>query len=286
MLANKTKDKTLQAIQSGDTVRAIQLLKASELNDDQRRSLTLIEADHNELQSAYMKGTVSEDNRRSRRNQINDRLLILLQDPIHGVPPGNRKTYSLMGWGIGVFVFIFLLVYWLAIPVKTCPDFNRSTSNQLLILPFEQVGPQAAKPHLLLRDRIETLVRENHLSTSVGIGLASPGLSINEAPAKALECEANAIVWGKYSVSSDSIRLVLQYHFIDQPEVSGVSELISLQDVTAIHSGQFSQRLEDAIFALCAVIALRDGEFELAKKWLSEVEETETLEKELRQLLN
>ncbi|PHI21806.1 hypothetical protein CEQ90_00530 [Lewinellaceae bacterium SD302] len=286
MLAKKTKDKALRAIQSGDTTEAIQLLKAGEINDDQRRNLTLIEAEYNELQSAILKGIVSEDNRRSRRNQINDHLLTLLQNPRQEGPLRNRKTYSLVGWGIGITVLTFLLIYWLSTPVKTCPDFDTSANNQLLILPFEQVGSQAAKPHLLLRDRIETLVRENNLSTSVGLGLASPDLSANEAPVKALECEANAIVWGKYSASSDSIRLVLQYHFIDQPEAASVSELISLQDVTAIHSGRFSQSLDDAIFALCAVIALREGELELARKWIGEVKETEILGKELRQFLN
>ncbi len=247
----------------------------------------MIEAEFNGLHQQILKGTISREEQQLRTNQINDKLLSLLADT--GTPKLTRQSNKKLFLIVIPSAVILLAASYLVFSgtlYQDCPSFDPELKNKVLLIPFENVGHEPAQPHIVLRDRIEALSIKKQLSTSIELGAAKSGLSINDALQAAEACNANVVIWGKYSNSSDSMRLILQYHFFEQPEWSKMSELIALKDVTGIQAGKMFKGLEDAIMSLCSVIALRQNKPALARKWLNKVAEKESIDRKILEALN
>jgi hypothetical protein len=77
----------------------------------------------------------------------------------------------------------------------------------------------------------------------------------------------------------------MEYYFTKAPEANVLSQLVTLKDVTSLQKGTMLKSLDDAIFSLCGVIALREGNNALAKKWLEKVGKKEQMDMEVLKAL-
>ncbi len=274
----------LQAlIASGQTKKVFNRLRSEKLNAATSQALTVLEASYNDLQQAKIKGTLPYAELQLRKNQINDKLLALLREGLSDAPTtlaGNR----LLKIGIPIAAILLLggLLGWFFLwPSYDCPVFRSSANNKILILPFENVADRPAKPQVSLRNRINQLTEKNNLSTDAQLGQAIADANKNDALAAAKKCSANVVVWGNYSSGQDSFRVVLQYYFLEKPQWDNPGQLVTLKDVTGLQTGTMLKSLDDAIFSLCGVIALREGNNAIAKKWFDKVVGQEPLDKDM-----
>ena len=58
-----------------------------------------------------------------------------------------------------------------------------------------------------------------------------------------------------------------------------------LKDVTAIQSGTMLKNIDDAILSLCSVIAIRQGNTEITRKWLGKMGEKEEIDRQLSEIV-
>jgi hypothetical protein len=272
----------IQAIQNGKTNEAIQAFQQLHLSVAKRQSLSVIEASFHTLQQAVTKGTITYEQQQIELNRIHDRLLTLLEADSHSTTK-KKQTWIFVLLFVGAVSFVAF--YFLAKNSNECPVFDAQLTNKILLLPFENIGEEIAQPHLVLRDRIEQLSLKNQLSTDIQVGKIQIALSIREATQLAENCAANVVVWGKYSKTNDSLRVILQYHFLEQPSWSQFGELAVMKDVTAIKNGTLSKGLEDAVLSLCSVIALRQDEVDLAKRWLAKIDEKGAVDAEIKKVI-
>lgn len=271
-----TKEAAKKALLEGRTDLAIAHLRDLQLGMEEERVLSLIEADFSNFQRTSIGGLLTEEQKRLEINRINDQLLSLLALDQSATTKPLRKW-----WWIGVAGLLLgcCLAYFFWPNTDTdCPAFDNSAKNQILLLPFIPLGENISQPHLLLRDRIEALSLKNGLANSVAIHDETVAVGILEARELAQNCGANIVVWGQYLQETDSISVILQYQFLDEPNWSELGQLSKLKDVTAIQRGEISKGLEDAIFALCGIIAIHEGKAETATQWLEKVKQKDKTE--------
>jgi len=280
------KDTVIKAIQQGKTKAAINALKAIDLSKEKQQAVSIIEAEFNTLNQEILKGTIDTEERQLRLNRINDKLLTLVsEESPDALVKENRKKIGILLAAIGFIGLLFFVVRMTTADNVTCPEFKAASINKILLIPFENVGSKLSMPHVLLKDRIESLSLKKNLSTTIKLGEVQKGFSLEEAPVIAKSCGANVIIWGKYSNAADSLRLILQYHFLEQPDWSNMSDLITLKDVTDIQKGKMLKNLEDSIMSLCSIIAIRQDKQEVTKKWLGKVKEKEAVDLKLVEVL-
>lgn len=274
-------------IQEGDIKGAIQTFKAADLSTEKSKTLFIIEAEYYRLNQDSQRGIIGNEEKELRANQINNKLLILLEAAPKELDQSKPiKKFLLPSL---LIVSLLIIVAYFLFPLDNgdlaCPVFNEKSVNKILLIPFVNVGEGEAKPHLILRDEIEKLTIKKNLSTDIELIESKADISISKASEIAESCNANVIIWGKYSNVGDSIRLILQYHFLEQPEWSSFGDLIVLKDVTEIQTGEMTKNLEDAIMSLCSVMAIRQNKKVVAKNWLAKVEEKEVIDMKIESIL-
>lgn len=284
-MINKVEVRNL--IQEGDTKAAIQVFKKADLSAEQLNTISMIEAEYYRLNQDSQRGIIGNEEKELRTNQINNKLLILLEaSPTAADKPKLKNKFLLPALLIGL---VSIIVAYFLFPLDKanlgCPAFNEKSINKILLIPFVNVGEGEAKPHLVLRDEIEKLTIKKNLSTNIEISESKADISISKASEIAESCNANAIIWGKYSNVGDSIRLILQYHFLENPEWSSFGDLVVLKDVTEIQTGEMTKNLKDAIMSLCSVMAIRQNKKTVAKNWLAKVTEKETVDLKMEDVL-
>ena len=270
-------------IQAGNTEAVFSFLEGQELTASLSKALTIIEAEFRELEESELKGTLDIQDIQVRKNQIHDKLLTLAEKAER--KQRTSKTDGRLLW-IGILVVLLSgagIIAWSFFKGDTydCPDYPQRVKNKILIFPFENVGNVDAKPQIVLRDRINQLATEFDLSSSALVGNQVENLSIDKVPTVAERCDANVLIWGTYSLSNDSLRMVLQYVFTEFPEWNNLGEVVALKDVTGLQNGRMVKSLDDAVLSLCGVIAARKGDATLTKRWLRSVKEKETLDRKV-----
>lgn len=267
---------------AGKTAEAIAAARRLDLSKAEERALSLIEAESNQLHRQILNGTINEGQQRLIQNQINARLLDLLSGTNKQVKSSSPYKY----YGLGLLLLLATVITYGIISIQAedkayCPTFPAEVNNRILLFPFSTLDGSAIQPQLLLRDRIEALTLSRGLSTSVRLSLLPKDISLSQAPEIARACDANVIVWGKHAIDSDSLSIILQYHFLEAPELSQMSQLSRLKDVTEIRSGTISHHLEDAILLLCGLIAIHEGQPEAAQEWLKKIKQPKEMEQML-----
>jgi len=266
--------KIINLIQKNKTQEAIQLLQEMPLDSEQQKALSLIDAEFNLLRQEELKGTIGFEEKQIRRNRVNDKLLSIFSSTSNAATKNHKKSKRLFLYLMPILLAIVGLFGWkyLTTDSYSCPTFEATSLNKILLIPFENTGQQIAKPELLIRDKITQLTLKNNLSTTIKMGESVPNLTIGNALNLAQQCDANVIIWGKYSSQ-------------DKPNLSNLGELIVLKDITAIQKGEMLKNVEDAILSLCSIIAARQGNRGVAKKWLDKIEKQESFDKKLRTVL-
>ncbi len=246
--------------------------------------LDVLEAEYQQVQRDHQKGVLSYEERQVRINRLNDRLLSLIQPAAKTSGKKNKRRFL---WVAGVLILLGAVAGWWALQGQDddCPRYPAEISNRVLVVPFENVGGQEAQPQVVIRNRINELSTNNGLSVRAQLGGPVSIAALDEAPMAAETCNANVVIWGTYA-ASDSIRLVLNYYFMDQPSISNTGQLLSFRDAIGLQSGKMLKGLEDAILSLCGLIALREGDDELAEKWFEKVQKMEPMDKEVLRILH
>ena len=260
---------------AGDTAAAIAFLKSEKMPALDLKTLTLIEADFNAVRQSELKGLIDFQEARLKYNQINERLISLAEAGDPAVL--NSKNKSRRNWILVALIPVLAAVFWFVFFQKNdgCPDFETGKKNKILILPFENVGSEPARPELILRNRINELTSKNNLSASAKLLSTETKVASTDSEKSlqlAKNCAVDLVVWGQYSSRADSIRLVMQYYFLKEESLPA-SESLALKDVTGLQSGKMLKSLDDAIFSLCGIMALREGDKALTQKWVDKVKE-------------
>jgi len=269
---------------AGRFLNAVNTIREKAEDASLEAKLDLMEAEFQQIQRDHQKGVLSYEERQIRVNRLNDRLLSLIQTP---QSPGGKKKRNRVIWITGILLFLAIAIGWWVWQTLNddCPRYPPNISNRVLVVPFENVGGDEAQPQVIIRNRINELSTENGLSVRAQLGSPTSIAALDEAPMAAEVCAANVVVWGTYA-ASDSIRLVLNYYFMDQPSISNTGQLLSFRDAIGLQSGKMLKELDDAILSLCGLIALREGKEELAEEWFEKVKEMEMMDKEVLRILH
>lgn len=275
-----------ELIAAGKTKDVFSFLSEQNLPTKQSATVALIEAEFNELQKASLKGILSYQEERLQKNKINNQLLSLFE--VEGISRNTpKKTSNLSKLVVGVLLLAFAgsVIWWFDSVKHTCPYYPKEVRNKIIIMPFENVAGGTAKPQTVLRDRINQLASKNNLSTHAGLGTSLDVTTVN-ATLIAQNCKANVIIWGTYSSGKDSLRISLNYKFAKSPEENKIGEVIAVNDVMdLLQEGKMLKMQDDAILSLCGVIAMREGNKIVAKKWFEKVNDKEPLDEQMLNVL-
>lgn len=272
-------------IRENKTGEVFKILRQEELPSSKANALTIIEAAYNEVKQAELKGLSSAEDIQIRKNKINNQLLELLEEDTKTVKQSASNFKH-----IGIIVIALLgasTLWWFSGSSNAnCPSYTSAINNKILVLPFENVGNAPAKPQVSINKRINELTSKNNLSAeSQLVKTIASDLSNAQVIELGKKCDLDLLVWGTYSSGNDSLRLVLEYHFTKKLTNKSFSELVTLKDVTGLQKGQMLKSLDDAILSLCGLIALREGDKDLAVKWFTKVKVKEELDKDLLKAL-
>jgi len=270
-----------ELIAAGNTKDVFPFLRQQDLSAQQASTLALIEADYKDLHKSKLKGIISYQEERLQKNKINDQLLSLF--PVESATNTKANKTSNLSKLLAGFLLLAVaggMIWWFGDVQHTCPNFSEEVRNKILIMPFTNVAGGTAKPQVVLRDRINQLTTKNKLSTEAALG-GSTDVTMRNASLIAQNCKANVVIWGTYS-AIDSLRINLNYHFSNDPQKNKIGELVEVKDVMdLLKKGQILKTQDDIIMSLCGIIALREGNKEVAKKWFEKVDQKEALDERL-----
>lgn len=289
MSSNPIFDAAREALRQGDTAKAIELvishLEAGRHHAETLRTLRVVEANYHAARQQEVKGILTFSEAQREYNKLNDNLLAILDALTEGkkTSPTSASPTSRARWpvlvGIGVLALAALLGAWWFLrknAAPDCPEF-RGQGLRVLILPFQNVGSTSndAKPEVVLQSRIEERSRSNDFPLSVEVmtdfNAAKHNPDLYDAQPLGKTCGADMVIWGLYDKSGDNIQLDTRFAFVKPDGASGGTGFQVFASVPNIHSGKMLKGLDDAVFSLCAIMALREKRLPLVKKWLEKV---------------
>lgn len=271
-------DSIQRLISTGQTQEAIALFKNMDLRSSQKRILTVIEGEWVEVLKSEQKGTLAYHDLQLKKNQINDKLLGLLEKGSEAYVAKRRKSnIILIASTLVSAVLTFGVVTYFFSQDNACPPFDESQSlnSKILIMPFDNLGGKEKSPEIALRKKINQLAQKQKLSASAEIYSDPIEVSLGKANSLCQDCDVDILVWGGYesSDSDDSTRLVISYFFAEEPDSSILGKLVVVKSLTDLFKIQGLNTTElDAARILCTLIALVEGNKDAAIKWLKDIE--------------
>lgn len=276
-------------LSQGDTAKAVQLLialleKDSRYKDNLLRTLRVAEANFNATRQQELKGILPFQEAQREYNKVNDTLLTVLDDfeagrvPARSLPTSGASRKWLWA-GIGGALLMGILVFWLLKGRNAgCPSFDDKQALHVLILPFDRLGASEARPAIRIRDGIQELTQKAGIKAEVKISPSDPKEDMNSQEAERLArvCDADLVIFGQYQAfAKDSIRVKMGFKFVREGGAAFNGPFKTFRDVTAV---QPTRDLEDALFSLCAIIAMRNRNWQFAKKWMGRIREKDSQE--------
>jgi len=169
-----------------------------------------------------------------------------------------------------------------------CPTYTRE-GVRVLILPFQSYGSDTDKPELAFQKIISELTTNNNLPSMVEVYKGA--LQSNSTPDfdKAADigsnCSADLVIWGQYGHSRDALEVEVRYVFT-QTKRTGKTDFQSVPNLPALTKGKMYRRtLEDAVFSICTIMAIRERNEALALKWLNRINTPTSDDNKMRELL-
>lgn len=276
-------------LSQGDTAKAVQLLialleKDFRYKDNLLRTLRVAEANFNATRQQELKGILPFQEAQREYNKVNDTLLTVLDDfeagrvPARSLPTSGASRKWLWA-GIGGALLMGILVFWLLKGRNAgCPSFDDKQALHVLILPFDRLGASEARPAIRIRDGIQELTQKAGIKAEVKISPSDPKEDMNSQEAERLArvCDADLVIFGQYQAfAKDSIRVKMGFKFVREGGAAFNGPFKTFRDVTAV---QPTRDLEDALFSLCAIIAMRNRNWQFAKKWMGRIREKDSQE--------
>ncbi|MCK6693344.1 MAG: hypothetical protein L6Q97_14765 [Thermoanaerobaculia bacterium] len=278
-----------ELLRRGETGKALETLiglleKDSVYKDNLLRTLRVAEASYNAVRQQELKGILSFQEAQREYSRVTDTLLAVLDDFEAGkVPataavstPGSRRMIYLAG---GVFLLLVAVFAWWKLRDKPvgCPEFSRKDALHILIVPFDNLGGREAKPALLIQDNIQTLTAKANIPAEVKFSTREmTGDYSQNAEEIGRRCKADLVIYGKYKAfDKDSIRVKMGFRFLKGAGLAGSGPFMTFRDITEV---QPTRDLQDAVFSLCAMIAVRDRNWQFAKRWMEKIKDKDEAE--------
>lgn len=276
---------TIRALLSqGETGKALGILitlleKDSLYKDNLLRTLRVAEASYNAVRQQELKGILSFQEAQREYSRVNDTILAVLDDFEAGKVPATAAPaapWKRMLWLAGAGVLLLLIVAFTVWKLKgkpaECPEFTNKQALHILMLPFDNLGGKEARPALLIQESIQTLTAKANIPAEVKFvnqKMASETFS-QDAEKLGRRCNADLVLYGKYKAfEKDSIRVKMGFRFLKGAGLAGSGPFTTFRDITAV---QPTRDLEDAVFSLCAMIAVRDRNWQFAKRWMDKIQ--------------
>jgi hypothetical protein len=279
METNQIINNTRELLSNGETGKAFQTLiiaLSQQSNQDQLlQSLRVGEANYNNTRQQELKGILSFSEAQREYAKSNELIFNALQTLESGTSDNflSKKKYW---WAVLPILGLLAGLTYFFYPSTNCPDFDKTKRIKIMLLPFQNVGDRKAKPEVVLQTKIRTITQKNNLSTDVEIlqnfNSEKENPDFDEAGKLGNICCVNLVVWGQYSVGTDSSRINIQYKSILDGS-NGESDFLAVKDVTALQSGQMNKGLEDIVLSLCTMIAIREKRLDKAEEWLLKMKE-------------
>ncbi len=296
-----TIDATRALIREGETGKALQTL-ISALEKEPRyaatvRTLQVLEGNYNAARQQELKGILSFQEAQRSYSQVSDALLSILNDLHSGRVPVVRNRSKYMMWLIiGVLLLLGSIggyLYSTSFQGKVaggCSVEFQDGGPKVLILPFKNVARGAAKPELVIQSRIQTLANNKNFPVSAEILTKLSLTSFNangtrDAAELAQRCGADMVIWGYYE-HSDSLYIDLRFLAVHNPGSAFETGFQAFRNLPEVQSGKLLTRMDDAIFGVCGIMALRTGNAKVAREWFGKMQEKGEVVEEMEKILN
>jgi hypothetical protein len=277
-------------LSQGDSGKALQLLiglleKDTRFKDNLLRTLRVAEANFNATRQQELKGILTFQEAQREYSKVNDTLLAVLDDfeagrvPSVSVPAAsqtNWRKWAIIGGGV---LLLAALAFWLLKRGNaSCPKFENKEALHVLVLPFDKLGNIEARPALRIQDDIQELTKRGGFPAEVKISAREPkgGVNSQDAEKIARQCGADLVIFGQYQAfEKDSIRVKMGFRFLKGAMAEFNGPFKTFRDVTQV---QPTRDLEDAVFSLCSMIAIRNRNWQFAKRWMGRIREKDPQE--------
>lgn len=285
MANNETLQSVRALLREGNTAQALQLViglleKDSRFRDNLLRTLRVAEVNYNSVRQQELKGILSFQEAQREYSKVTDTLLAVIDDfeagrvPTTGFPATSQSRWKL--WAIvggGVLVLGALVFWWIQRGKAGCPDFENPNALHVMVLPFDKLGGVDKKPALLIQGSIQELTKKANIPAEVRVNTREEMRGLNSQDAEKLgrKCDADLVIFGQYqSFEKDSIRVKMGFKFLKGEGAEFVGPFKTFRDITAV---QPERDLQDAVFSLCAMIAVNKKNWAFAKRWMGRIRE-------------
>lgn len=274
--------KIRELLSQGETGKALEVFialleKDGRFKENLLRTLRVSEANYNAVRQQELKGILPFQEAQREYSRVNDTILAVLDDVEAGrVPTGPaaqrpNRTVLFAGAGIVLLLLVVFAVLKLRKKEPECPGFEDKSALHILVLPFDNIGDKEARPELLIQGNIQSLTEKAKIPVEVKTAserIKSDALS-QKAGELGRECNADLVIYGQYKAfEKDSIRVKMGFRFLKHNGPMSSGPFRTFADITEI---QPTRDLEDAIFSLCSMIAIRNRNWEFAQRWMNKI---------------
>jgi len=277
-----------ELLRQGETGKALDVLislleKDNVYKDNLLRILRVAEANYNAVRQQELKGILPFQEAQREYSRITDTLLAVLDDfeagkvPAARTPRPQRMTW-LVGGGVLLLLVAAFAVWKLRGKNDGCPEFTNKKALHVLILPFDNLGGMEARPALLIQQSIQELTGKAKIPAEIRFveQEKKSGTYSQDAEGLGRRCSADLVLYGQYKAfEKDSIRVKMGFRFLKGNGQTGDGPFTTFRDITAV---QATRDLEDAVFSLCAMIAVRNRNWQFAKRWMDKIQEKDETE--------
>ncbi|MBK8966216.1 MAG: hypothetical protein R3D58_23320 [Saprospiraceae bacterium] len=283
-----------ELIAPGESGKALATLieyleKDARFKDNFLRTLRVLEGEYNAVRQKELKGIIPFAEAQREYNRINDALLAILDDleagriPAEAVRSRGRNFFLVL---IGVLVLalaVFALIQVFGNKKPVCPEFTDAAALPVLIIPFDPLGAQSAPVELRIQESISTLTGKAGIPVEVRIAgrRENDRSALNIAESRGKTCKAALVIYGQYlAFSADSIRVKLGFINLKPGGKAGTLPFSTFRDITEVAA---PRDLQDALFAVCTMIAINEEKWDFAQRWMEKIKDKDAAEVQMAQ---
>jgi len=284
--------KIRELLAQGQTGQALEALLAlirqdARYKNNLTRVLEVLKAGFERTRQQDLKGALSLQEAQREYSKTADTILSILDDVEAGRVPAAVRRQQLPMWiGAGLLV-VAGLVAWLyfgrnkSVSEPECPVFSEQAPLHILIIPFDALDTAMKSPvETRVQKEISGLTKKAGIIADVKlIGKGAGDLSsLQVADTRGKSCKADLVVFGEYlAYEGDSVRVKLGYKFLKGAEQTTDFPFETFRDITNV---SVTRDFQDALFSMCAVLAMREKNWEFARRWMDKIK-NKTPEEEL-----
>ncbi|MBK6930592.1 MAG: hypothetical protein IPH12_06845 [Saprospirales bacterium] len=284
-----------ELLRQGETGKALEALTVyleldARYTNNFLRTIRVLEANFNTVRQKELKGILPFQEAQREYSRANDALLAILDDleagripadALRAAGPGRRAAW--LGGLVLLAVAGFLVWRFLSKNTAGCPAFERKQALHVLVLPFDRLGAQPAQVDLRIQQDISALTRR--VKIPVEVKIAPPHLdnssSLELAERQGKNCSVDLVIYGQYKAyEKDSIRVNLGFSFIGGNMSTADLPFNTFRDITDV---KVPRGLEDALFSVCSMIAMRAKKLDVAERWMNKIKEKDATETKMAQ---